>query len=150
MSKKWDIRFLRLAAEVSSWSKDPSTKTGAVIARPDKSIVSVGYNGFPRGVVDTSEYYENREEKYKRIIHCEINAIIQAETSVEGCILYEWPGMSCERCAVQVIQSGISTVVCPIATEDFASRWADSWKIAEELFVEADIVVRKYPIEEIQ
>ena len=49
--EKWDRRFLRLAREVASWSKDPSTKVGAVLVDPlDNTIVSLGYNGFPRRV----------------------------------------------------------------------------------------------------
>jgi deoxycytidylate deaminase len=68
--KKWDLRFLEMARMVSSWSKDPSTKTGAVLVDLERRIVSVGYNGFARGVQDLPERYENRELKYKMIVHC--------------------------------------------------------------------------------
>ena len=47
---KWDMRFLELAALVATWSKDPSTQVGAVIVDSAKRIVSVGFNGAPRGV----------------------------------------------------------------------------------------------------
>ena len=50
--KKWDKRFLELAKLVGSWSKDPSTKVGAVIVDCNNRIISVGYNGFPKGVKD--------------------------------------------------------------------------------------------------
>jgi deoxycytidylate deaminase len=46
---KWDLRFLELAKLVASWSKDPSTQTGAVFVGRDNGIISVGYNGFPQG-----------------------------------------------------------------------------------------------------
>ena len=49
-SNKWETRFLEMARLVSGWSKDPSTKVGAVIVRPDKTIASVGYNGIAIGV----------------------------------------------------------------------------------------------------
>lgn len=70
ISLKWDRRFLRLAQEVASWSKDPSTKTGAVIVRPDKTIAAIGYNGFPRGCDDAPELYAHRETKLSRVVHC--------------------------------------------------------------------------------
>lgn len=83
----WDERFLKLAKEVSTWSKDPSTQTGAVIVGIDKHVISVGFNGFPRGMPDGTEIYANREEKYSRIIHCEMNALLYAHESVRGCTL---------------------------------------------------------------
>ena len=48
----WDYRFLELAQLVSKWSKDPSTKVGAVIVDKNRRILSVGYNGLPKGVKD--------------------------------------------------------------------------------------------------
>ena len=71
--------FLELAKLASTRSKDPSTKTGAVIVRPNKTVVSVGFNGFPQGMPDDEELYKDRDEKYSRIVHCEVNALIFAE-----------------------------------------------------------------------
>ena len=51
---KWDNRYLRLAKEVSTWSKDPSTKVGAV-AVLNGSVLAQGYNGFPRYILDDPE-----------------------------------------------------------------------------------------------
>ena len=65
----WHQRFLALAAHVGSWSKDPSTKVGAVIVRNDRTIVSVGYNGFPRHCDDDPELYADRTKKYPRTVH---------------------------------------------------------------------------------
>jgi dCMP deaminase len=89
----WRTRYLDLAAVVASWSRDPSTKVGAVIVRPDKTIASVGYNGFPRQMRDTPERYADREEKYSRIIHAEVNALLHARESVTGYDMYVWPYM---------------------------------------------------------
>ena len=49
---KWDIRYLKLAEEVSSWSKDPSTKIGAIAVGNKGQVLAQGYNGFPRGIID--------------------------------------------------------------------------------------------------
>lgn len=140
VSKK-NLRFIYLAQHVASWSKDPSTKTGCVIVRPDTTVAAVGYNGFPRTIKDRSEILNNREEKYKRTIHCEMNAILSARERLDGYTLYNWPGQSCDRCAVHIIQSGIIKVVSPRIVSEFTERWKEQAKLAEELFAEAGVEV---------
>jgi dCMP deaminase len=76
--EKWDRRFLDLAKQVSTWSKDPSTQVGAILVNDLKQVVGMGYNGFPRGVHDWQERYDDREIKYPMVVHAEVNAIIQA------------------------------------------------------------------------
>jgi dCMP deaminase len=71
----WDLRFLTLARLVASWSKDPSTQCGAVLVRPDKTIAGIGYNGFPRAMVDDPAVLGERLTKYPRILHAEWNAV---------------------------------------------------------------------------
>ena len=137
---KWHKRYIHLAEYVAQWSKDPSTKTGSVIVRPDNTVVSIGFNGFPRGIEDKADLLYNREEKYKRVIHCEMNAILNARERLTGYTLYNWPCQSCERCAVHVIQSGITRVISPYdIPTDMKSRWAESWAVTEELFTEAGV-----------
>lgn len=134
--KKWDRRFLQLAQFISTWSKDPSTKVGAVITDPKSRVVSVGYNGLPQGVEDTDERLNNRELKYKLIVHGERNALLFASRSVENCTLYTWPFMPCATCASMIIQSGISRVVAPYSDNP---RWADDFRLTEQLFSEAGV-----------
>lgn len=133
----WDHYFLRIADVAASKSKDPSTKVGAVIVRPDRTIVSVGYNGFPRGVADTPERLNDRPTKYSLIVHGEMNAILSARESLEGCTLYTVPFMPCDRCFVHVIQTGIKRVVFPSPTADQLSRWKEAfdrvWLLAAEV-----------------
>ena len=137
-----DHRFIWLAEHVSGWSKDPSTQTEAVIVRPNRTVASVGFNGFPRGIEDRPELLNNREEKYKRVIHGEMNAILSAKEPLDGHTLYLWPGQSCSRCAVHVIQSGISRVVYPeIPDSAFAKRWDGEIYLAELLFREAGVEI---------
>jgi dCMP deaminase len=143
-SFKWDTRFLDLAQVVSKWSKDPSTQVGAVIVRPDKSILSIGYNGFPRKMEDTLELLNSRDEKYSRIIHAEINALLQAKTDLTGCTLYTYPFMCCDRCAVQMIQSGIETFVFPKATDKLLERWAPIFEKTLKYFTECKVEWREY------
>lgn len=140
---KWDKDFLALAEFwAKKRSKDPSTKCGCVIVRPDKTIASLGYNGFPRGIEDKPEWLNNREEKYKRVIHSEMNAILNAREPLHGYTLYVWPGpMSCERCSVHIIQAGIKRVVAAHADPVHAERWKDNIKVALELYKEAGVEV---------
>lgn len=138
---KWDFRFLELAKLVSKWSKDPSTKVGAVIVDPLRRIVSLGYNGFARGVEDSEERYNNREEKYKLVVHAERNAIIFATRSLQGCTIYTYPFMPCAPCAGMIIQSGIGRVVAP---KDANPRWQEDFKLTRKMFEEAGLVLEEY------
>ena len=136
---KWDDRFLKLAQHVSQWSKDPSTKVGAVIVRPDRTIASVGYNGFPRGMDDNPTLYYHREIKYERMVHAEMNAILNAKEPLEGHTLYIWPMFTCDRCAVHVIQSGIKRVVAPILPDSVTGTWSGFINSAQDYYDEAGV-----------
>lgn len=138
---KWDKRFLDLAEEVSLWSKDPSTRTGAVITRPDKTVASLGYNGFPSKLRDLDDLYQDRELKYERIVHCEMNAVLNARERVEGYTLYTWPFLSCPRCAVHMIAAGITRVVAPKCPDDKLERWGEALLRSKKLFLEANVEV---------
>src|SRR5574337_31035 len=94
----WDNFYLRLAQFVSTASKDPSTKAGAVIVRPNGSVAGVGFNGFPQRMPDDPELYANRDEKYSRVVHCEINAqLFATDPSLAGYTLYTWPFAPCDQ-----------------------------------------------------
>lgn len=138
--QKWDLRFLDLARFISGWSKDPSTQVGAVIVDENNRIVSIGYNGFPKGVCD-NDRLKDRDAKYKIVVHGEINAILFANKSVAGCTLYTVPFEPCPRCAGLIIQSGIKRVVAPHNTNN---RWEDEFIISRTLFKEANIEVCYY------
>jgi dCMP deaminase len=120
---KWDYRFLRLAREVSTYSKDPSTQVGCVLVSPDRKRVIIGYNGFPEQMEDKPEWLSNREEKYSRIIHGEINAKNNAMCDISGFTQYTWPLCSCDRCMVQMAGAGIARFVAPKMSIENESRW---------------------------
>jgi len=140
----WDKRFIRLAEHVSEWSKDPSTKVGAVIVDGDKRILSTGYNGFPAKIEDHQEDYQDRDTKLKKVVHAESNAIIFSQRSLKDCTMYLWPFMPCSNCAGQIIQSGISRVVSPINSNP---KWQESFKITQDMFEEAGIELDLYGME---
>jgi len=123
----WERFYLGLARYVSTASKDPSTKCGAAIVRANKSLESIGFNGFPAGMPDRPEWYADRNEKYDRIVHAEINAMIFSRSeTLAGCTLYTYPFAPCNRCCVQMLQKGIRRFVFPKPSEDALSRWGEA------------------------
>ncbi len=146
-TKKWDTRFLSLAAHISAWSKDPSSQVGAVITDGNR-IVSLGYNGFAAGVHDTTERLVDRATKLNLTIHAEENAMIFAKRDLRGCTVYV-THPPCPRCASKLIQDEIARVCFIAPSEDFLSRWADDLKLSYQMYQEADIQVTSYALDEI-
>jgi dCMP deaminase len=147
-SPKWNNRFLALAEHIATWSKD-STQVGAVIVRPDKTIASVGYNGFPRYCDDSPDILADRELKYSRTIHAELNAVLNAPERLQGYSLYvskpSLYGPTCDRCACFIIQAGITRVVYRIGGGDFAERWREPYARGLQLYKEAHVEVIGQP-----
>lgn len=145
--EKWDKRFLRLADEIASWSKDPSTQIGTVVVDPNsKRILSTGYNGFPRGMIDSKERYDDRETKYKFVVHGEANAIYNATwngVSLNGATIYTTGLPTCSDCAKGVIQVGIKRVVCGYP-EDIPEKWVEHYARSMAMFKEAGLTVTNY------
>ena len=115
---KWDDYFMSVAFLSAQRSKDPNKQVGAVIVGPDRVIMGVGYNGFPRGCSDSDLPWAKKsangdpmETKYAYVCHAEMNAIMNKNSqSLHGATLYVtmYP---CNECAKLIIQSGIREVV---------------------------------------
>jgi dCMP deaminase len=135
---KW---ALDLAELVATRSRDPNTKVGAVILRPDKTIVAAGYNGFARNVNDDPEIYLDKPRKLLRVVHAELNAILTSREPLHGCTIYVSPLHPCSQCAAAIIQSGITRVVARTDLTRTNTTWAESFKEATEMFEEANVKV---------
>lgn len=109
---KWDSRFFDLAKHVANWSKDPNTQVGAVIVNDLHQVLSIGYNGFPRGVQDTPSRYEERGCKHSFVVHAERNALDNAFTEVRGASMYVTL-FPCNECAKGIVQKGIKRLFTP-------------------------------------
>ena len=141
---KWDKRFVRIAFDVATWSKDPGTKVGAVLVS-DRRIIATGYNGFPQSIDDSLERYADREIKLAYTIHAEVNAILNAAkngASTDSSTLYvTFP--PCVSCSAAVIQAGITRVVRPdLSTAP--ERWRKSFHEGRNLLLEAGVRVETY------
>lgn len=109
----WDDYFMAVAILSSMRSKDPSTQVGACIVGQDNIIISMGYNGFPKGCSDDEFPWarEGDETKYPFVVHAELNAILNANgKSLRGARVYV-DLFPCNECAKAIIQSGISEVI---------------------------------------
>lgn len=103
-----------MAREVSTWSKDPRSKCGSVIAKGNEEL-AYGYNGFPECIEDKPEWYEDRETKLKLVIHAEKNARnkVKDKDSLLGATIYNYPYPPCGECAKEIASWGITRVVAP-------------------------------------
>lgn len=138
---KWHKRFMELSNLISTWSKDPSTQVGSVIVDADRRIVGTGYNGFPRGVLDNPERYEEKSIKYKMVVHAEANAIMNAVKSVRDCMLFATKS-PCSECVKLIIQMGIWKVVSPRPAID--GVWAEDSMYAMQMMKEAGVIFTPY------
>ena len=147
--EKWDLRFLALAKEVSTWSKDPSTQVGAVLVK-DRKVVGMGFNGLPEKVLDTEERLNDRALKYPMTVHAEVNAILQAGHAAKGATIYVYPSFDmppiCSDCAGVAIQAGVAGIVgfAPEENDERANRWKDSIDISAQMWKEAGLLIREY------
>lgn len=129
--REWDERHLAVAQMIAKWSKDPSTKVGAIIIDEDRRPVSWGYNGFAKGVEDNPAILNYREEKYKYIIHAEKNAILFSRRNLSGCTLYSTLP-PCAQCTASLIQLHIGRIVSNWTT-DYMSRWRSEVEISKKM-----------------
>ena len=114
----WDEYFMGVAMLAGRRSKDPSTQVGSCIVSPDNKILSIGYNGFPKGCSDDEFPWGKEHEqddpfhaKYLYTTHSELNAILNYRGgSLEGSKLYVTL-FPCNECAKAIIQSGIKEVI---------------------------------------
>jgi dCMP deaminase len=124
---------------VKQWSKDPKTQVGAVVVGDNPRNLTVGYNGFPPGIADTPERLEDRQTKYKFMVHAERAALDNATFDTRGGILASTM-FPCVECTKSIISKGIHCVVCPPRPEPIGEpSWRDELPLSEEMLKEAGI-----------
>ncbi|KAK9837103.1 hypothetical protein WJX81_003061 [Elliptochloris bilobata] len=114
----WEDYFMAVAFLSAQRSKDPNKQVGACIVSPDKIILGIGYNGFPRGCSDYKLPWSRQahsgdplDTKYPYVCHAELNAILNKNVaSLNGAAIYVTMFPCCE-CAKLLIQAGIREVV---------------------------------------
>ena len=146
----WDEYFMGVAKLSAKRSKDPNTQVGCCIVNADKRIVAVGYNGLPRNCDDSDFPWDCREgalqdTKYAYVVHAELNAILNATTSLAGCTLYVTL-FPCNECMKSIIQSGIKEVVY----EDNKYDGKDFDLASKKMQQAANIKIRQVKVDKIE
>lgn len=140
----WHNKFMSLAKEISTWSKDPNTQVGTVAVR-NRQILSVGFNGFPRGIEDTKERLNERELKYHFMVHSEMNCIYNASyngVSLFNASLYVYGLPVCSECAKGIIQVGIKEVYWK-CDKEISEKWENSMGLSMNMFKETSILFER-------
>lgn len=147
ITNKWQQRWLKLAHEVASWSKD-SVKVGAVIFDSNRNPRGFGYNGIPRGLSDDEPSRLQKPIKNWYFEHAERNVIYSCARNGISCddctiAVTHWP---CTDCTRAIIQSGITSVIvdqaCLNPDSYFYQKWQDQIGESEKMLLEAGITTR--------
>lgn len=142
----WDEYFMGLAHLSALRSKDPNTQVGCCIVDNDHKVVSIGYNGMPRGCKDEDMPWERvgdfKKTKYAYVVHAELNAILNSPRSLKGCTLYV-SLFPCNECAKAIIQAGIKKVIY----ESDKYCGTDGNVVSKRLFDETGVVYEQLPYE---
>lgn len=142
-STNYDVRFMRLAREFSTWSKDPKKQVGCVAVR-DRQVIAQGYNGFPRGVKDNWRLYV-KSIKLPMVVHAELNMIVNASRNGVNLIdstAYVFGLPTCSSCVKPLIQSGVSRIVMCDSTEGNSKSWSadsETFKLTKNMLDECEI-----------
>jgi len=142
-NEKWAGRLLKMAKDIADWSKDDSTKVGAVITRDDGRPVSWGFNGMPMGINDDVPERHVRPYKYKWMAHAERNALDFAPGGdLDGCVMFV-TFSPCSECAKSIIQRKIKKLVVDenFTADKMPERWQEDMKVAVEMLKEAGVEI---------
>lgn len=136
--------YFSLAKEQAKKSKDPNTKVGAIIVK-DNKVIGKGFNSMPN---DSKIFpWSNdlnlpvEETKYPYVVHAEMNAVINANNSIENCQIFTTL-FPCSNCAKFLVQAKIKEVYYI----DDKYKDTEDYKIAMKIFRTSNIIVKKITI----
>lgn len=140
----WDQAFMEIAFTIAKRSKDPVTQVGAVIVAADNRVLSVGYNGTPRGWDDDTFSWgktdpDPMKNKHAYVVHAERNAVLNHRgllADMDGATVYvtHYP---CPSCAQEIIQAGVRRVVYEVYKQpehDYSKVMFDKCGVAVERY----------------
>lgn len=143
LDSKWSGRMMQMADVIRTWSKD-GTGVGALLVDSHHRILSVGYNGLPRGIADTEARLADRALKLQMTVHAEANAIVGCAQPIPGHgVAMVCTRMPCSTCAGLIIQSGVSEVHARRLRR--GSSWEQDAVAARQMFEEAGVVLHLLP-----
>ncbi len=139
----WDEYFMGIAILSTYRSKDPNTQVGACIVNDENKILSIGYNGAPRGLDDDNMPWEREgnftETKYAYVCHSELNAILNYSGNLQGTKMYVTL-FPCNECAKVIVQAGVKEII--YLSDKYKDT--DSTKVSKKIFDEVGIKYHAY------
>ena len=139
----WDETFMQICHLISKRSKDPNTQNGSCVVNNENIIIGLGYNGFPRWCSDDKLSWKREgnfcDKKYAYVVHSEENAILNANTKVNGAKIYSTL-FPCNECTKVIIQSGIKEIIY----DNDKYHNDDIWKASRKMLDLAGVKYRKY------
>ena len=140
---RWINHFIEMAQLVSTMSKDPNHKIGAVIVDQNNRVISTGFNGFAHGIKDSNERLENKDIKRLLMLHAEENAILHAKQDLKGCYIYIYGYPPCVHCMSLIIQSGLSCIYYKNSRKDntVSDYWKENLELSKKLADEVHIPI---------
>lgn len=133
------LEIYKKSVEIAQQSKDPSTKSGCVLASRLGEIISQGCNSMP-DCFDSDANWNDRVEKYSKVLHAEEVAIFNLPNPRKN-IEYaatNWP--PCSSCARLLVFLGIKYMIADYSSGPLA-RWKDEIAKANQIFQEAGVVI---------
>lgn len=135
------VKFFPVVLAIANLSKDRSTKVGAIALGPEYEVLSVGYNGFPRGVDDSVDERFYKPLKYKYTSHAEENLVAQAARS--GVSLYGATTListlyPCSSCTRMLIQAGIKRIITFNVIKN-SNHWMEEFSFSKQMMDEAKV-----------
>jgi len=109
-------------------------------------VIGLGFNGFPDRIADDEALLTDPESKLPRMIHAEVNAILNATRSVHGATLFTTL-TPCAECAKLVIQAGVTAIYRLPHPPDRHARWRESFTTAETILAEAGVPMHDVTLE---
>lgn len=135
-----DSYFMRVAQTISTKSKDPNTKVGAVIVDGDNKIVSTGYNGMVKGIKE-KELWKNKKPY---VIHAEMNAaLFSRRPDLRGCQVYVTHA-PCINCMKHLFQLGVRVIFYESASTKTPLSPSDIGEIFVLLEAMDNVLVKNY------
>jgi len=144
---EWDTRYMELAELVSTWSKDIDHQVGAVVVVERYGAIALGYNGFPERIRDDNRL-KDKDTKNRIILHAEENALRMAgDARTKEATLYVYGKPICRTCAREIVQAGISRIVCMNPEDESSEEWRSLGREAKAMFEEAHIDLTYFKIQ---
>jgi len=139
-------KLISIAKSYAQLSKD-SVKVGAILCDEEGGILSAGFNGFPRGVADLQEQYDDADTRDRLIVHAEVNALLQAArtgASTQGSTLVVWGRTVCAECAKAAVQAGVVKILMPKIQPEQSLKWTMHRQWTRLITAEASVELIEY------